>query len=127
MGQVCFLVDAPIGRAEICERAGIPTSSYDRHISELAALMIMESHTVEGRRKWTAHLEPWWTPGSSTSSPHGDKPSLSAGGTPWESSAFTRRRMSRPPDVAVVLEQVVGLEHGCRLSRPSLALLIRVS
>lgn len=121
MVQVCLLADAPIGRAEICERAEISTSSYDRHISELAALAIMEPHTVEGRRKWTAHLEPWWAPGSSTTAPHGDDASPWAGGTPWPRhvlEAVTETTDPElpfdlwlwPPEVGKVLEQAVGLE-----------------
>ncbi|MFC6965246.1 plasmid replication protein RepH [Halocatena marina] len=72
--QALLQTDIPIGRNEICERAGISSSSYDRYIDELAALAIIEPHTVEGRRKWTAHLEPEWTPDSSTVSQDEDHP-----------------------------------------------------
>lgn len=119
--QVLLLADAPIGRAEICDRAGISTSSYDRHISELAALAIVEPHTVEGRRKWTAHLEPWWAPGSSATTPHGDEPTPLAGSTPWLRGVLeivaetTDPNLSEelwqwPPDIPAVLRQAVGLE-----------------
>lgn len=119
--QVLLLADGPIGRAEICERAGISTSSYDRHISELAALAIVEPHSVEGQRKWTAHLELWWAPGSSATTPHGDEPSPLAGSTSWlrgvlEIVAETtdpdlpNDLWAWPPDIPAVLRQAVGLE-----------------
>lgn len=72
--QALLRADIPIGRNEICERAGISASSYDRYVDELAALTIIEPHTVEGRRKWTAHLEPEWPPDSSTISQDADHP-----------------------------------------------------
>lgn len=81
----------------------------------------MEPHIVEGRHKSTAHLEPWWAPGSSTSAPRGDEPSPLAGGTPWLRHVLEVITETTDPDlpiglrlwlldVAAVLEQAVGLE-----------------
>ena len=74
--QELLLAAEPLGMTEICDQAGISESSYNRHIDDLAALAVIEPQTVEGWRKWSAHLEPWWTPGSSATEPHGDESSL---------------------------------------------------
>jgi len=64
--------DEPMGRSEIIEAAGISGSSYDRYINELAAWDIIEPTESEGRRKWEAHLEPWWSPQSHREEPFGE-------------------------------------------------------
>lgn len=120
--QVCLLADGPIGRSEICERAAISTSSYDRHIGELATLAIIEPHTVQGRRKWAAHLEPWWAPGTGTQMPYSED-SPQVGG--WD--LYLREVLaivteetdpqlptelwewSPVPDIPTIREQAVGL------------------
>lgn len=61
--------DDPMGRSEIIEAAGISGSSYDRYIHELAAWDIIEPREIKGRRRWEAHLEPWWTPQSNQDEP----------------------------------------------------------
>ncbi len=64
--------DEPMGRSEIIEAAGISGSSYDRYINELAAWDIIEPTESEGRRRWVAHLEPWWSPQSHHEEPFGE-------------------------------------------------------
>jgi len=64
--------DDPMGRSDIIETAGISGSSYDRYINELAAWDIIEPREIEGRRRWEAHLEPWWTPQSNRDEPFAD-------------------------------------------------------
>lgn len=64
--------DDPMGRSDIVETAGISGSSYDRYINELAAWDVIEPRKIEGRRRWEAHLEPWWTPQSTQDEPFAD-------------------------------------------------------
>jgi DNA-binding transcriptional ArsR family regulator len=118
--QELLLADGPLGMTEIVERAGISESSYNRHIEDLAALAILEPQTVEGRRKWSAHLEPWWAPGSSATEPHGDESSLLEGWSPWLRDVLSdvietvdpelEDALSWPPDIEAVVEQADGLE-----------------
>ena len=61
--------DEPMGRSTITEAAGVSGSSYDRYINELAAWDIIEPTQIGGRRRWEAHLEPWWTPQSNREEP----------------------------------------------------------
>ena len=62
----------PLGRSAIIEKAGISGSSYDRYINELAAWDIIEPTESGGRRRWEAHLEPWWSPQSHREEPFAD-------------------------------------------------------
>jgi hypothetical protein len=64
--------DDPMGRSEIIDTADISASSYDRYINELAAWDSIEPREVKGRRRWEAHLEPWWTPQSDRDEPFCD-------------------------------------------------------
>jgi predicted transcriptional regulator len=64
--------DDPMGRSEIIDTADISESSYDRYIHELAAWDIIEPREIEGRRRWEAHLEPWWTPQNNRDDPFAD-------------------------------------------------------
>jgi hypothetical protein len=62
----------PLGRSTIIEKAGISGSSYDRYINELAAWDIIEPTESRGRRRWEAHLEPWWSPQTHREEPFGE-------------------------------------------------------
>jgi hypothetical protein len=64
MFQALVAADGPIGRSEIVANAGISGSTYDRHIEsvrqEFGALDLLEEHSVEGHRRYSATITPWW-------------------------------------------------------------------
>jgi hypothetical protein len=64
MFQALVAADGPIGRSEIVANAGISGSTYDRHIDavrqEFGALDLLEEHSVEGHRRYSATITPWW-------------------------------------------------------------------
>ena len=67
--KVLLVADEPLGRSEIVERAGISGRSYDRNISELAAVGLVESVGNGGHKKWRAWVMPWWSPLVGTDTP----------------------------------------------------------
>jgi DNA-binding MarR family transcriptional regulator len=64
MFQAIVAADGPIGRSDIVEDAGISGSTYDRHIDdvrqEFGSLDLLEEHSVEGHRRYSATITPWW-------------------------------------------------------------------
>lgn len=58
-----FASDAPIGRSETIDRAGSSGSRWHEHMTELAALDVVEPVTENGRTKWVAFIELRWGPG----------------------------------------------------------------
>lgn len=61
--QELLVADEPLGRSAIVERADVSGQTWDRNYELLAALDLVEPVEVDGYRRWTATLEPWWSPG----------------------------------------------------------------